>query len=176
MPHSNSEMIWKQINGYEGLYEISNNGKVKSLSRYAKCVSHNKPITRLTSEHLLTPTISLRGKQGYPCVTLSKNGVYKRFLIHRLVAQAFIPNPNNLPCVNHKDENPLNNNVENLEWCTYAYNNCYGTRNKRISEAKKGKPGMKGEINPNYGKHFSEETKHKMSEAAKRRCKRNASQ
>lgn len=71
---------------------------------------------------------------GYYKVTLSKNGKPYEKRINRLVAEAFIPNPNNLPCVNHKDENKLNNNVSNLEWCTYLYNNTYGTRIKRQTE------------------------------------------
>lgn len=58
---------------------------------------------------------------------LCKNGKTKRFSVHRLVAQAFIPNPNNLPIINHKDENPSKNIVDNLEWCDYEYNNNYGT-------------------------------------------------
>ena len=70
---------------------------------------------------------------GYYKVTLSKNGKRYEKRINRLVAEAFIPNPNNLPCVNHKDENKLNNNIDNLEWCTYAYNNAYGTRTQRAS-------------------------------------------
>lgn len=76
-------------------------------------------------------------KSGYVGVDLFKNGKYKHMLVHRLVAIAFIPNPKNLPCINHKDENKKNNNVENLEWCTYSYNNSYGKlpimQSKRMS-------------------------------------------
>lgn len=71
---------------------------------------------------------------NYLFIGLYKNKVGKPFLIHRLVAKAFIPNPQNLPQVNHKDENPKNNRVENLEWCTAKYNNNYGTHNKRVAE------------------------------------------
>ena len=67
-------------------------------------------------------------------VSLNKNGKTKQHFIHRLVAQAFIPNPNNYPCVNHKDEKPSNNYVSNLEWCSYQYNNNYGTRNEKVAE------------------------------------------
>ena len=73
---------------------------------------------------------------GYLFVNLCKDGKPKMFLIHRLVAQAFIPNPQNLPQVNHKDENKTNNTVENLEWCTHEYNINYGTHNERVSKTK----------------------------------------
>lgn len=73
-------------------------------------------------------------KHGYADIQLTKNKKITWFRLHRLVAEAFIPNPDSLPLVNHKDENPLNNKVSNLEWCTYKHNNNYGTRNKRISE------------------------------------------
>ena len=66
-----------------------------------------------------------------------EEGKSKKALVHRLVAEAFLENPENLPCINHKDENKLNNCVDNLEWCTIAYNNCYGDRLKRVSEANK---------------------------------------
>lgn len=92
---------------------------------------------------------------------LSKDGKMKHYKVHRLVAMAFIPNPNNLPIINHKDENPSNNNVNNLEWCTVAYNNAYGTARKRASKK------MRGENSPFYGKHLSEEHKKKLSESHK---------
>lgn len=76
---------------------------------------------------------------GYYNVELNVNGVAKKILVHRLVALAFIPNINNLPCINHKDENPLNNIMENLEWCTIEYNLKYGTRQERISKNRKRK-------------------------------------
>lgn len=108
--------IWKDIKGYEGLYQISNLGNVKSFvssSRY-----NNEP-------HLLKQHI---GNNGYPSVSLYiSKGKKRGYLIHKLVADAFLENPNNYPCVNHKDENKLNNKVNNLEWCTYSYNNAYGT-------------------------------------------------
>lgn len=98
-----------------GLYQISNTGKVKGLKR-------NK---------ILKPVI----QKGYLYIHLCKQCKDKAHLLHRLVAKTFIPNPDNLPEVNHKDENKLNNNVENLEWCDSKYNANYGTRNKR-----RGKP------------------------------------
>lgn len=106
--------IWKDIEGYEGLYQVSNKGRVKSFhSGEGKIM---KPGT-----HPL----------GYKSVTLFKDKKGKVAKVHRLVAQAFIPNPENLPVINHKDENPSNNNVENLEWCTQKYNLNYGTCQER---------------------------------------------
>lgn len=103
--------IWKDIEGYEGLYQVSNTGKVRSLN-------YNR--TGRVQELRL-----VRDKDGYFMVHLCKNGEGKHHLVHRLVAQAFIPNPDNLPVINHKDEVKTNNRVENLEWCTIKYNNEY---------------------------------------------------
>lgn len=111
---------WRDIKGYEGLYQISSWGRVKSMN-YLK--TGKEKIRSLNN-----------GKDGYLLINLSKNGESKRFRVHRLVAMAFIPNPDNLPEVNHKDENKLNNCVSNLEWCTAKYNQNYGTCRKRILE------------------------------------------
>lgn len=108
---------WRMIPGYEGLYMVSNLGRVFGLK--SKCI--------------LKEEIDI---WGYYRVTLWKNNKYKHFKIARLVAMAFIPNPNNLPCVNHKDENKANNCVDNLEWCTQEYNNNYGTRVTRAAKKK----------------------------------------
>lgn len=106
--------IWKDIKGYEGLYQISNYGRVKSLPRMMK--------NRKCEEIIKAPSVL---PKGYLKVSLCKNGKIKYFFIHRLVAEAFIPNPNNFPCVNHKDCNPRNNEVSNLEWISYKENNSY---------------------------------------------------
>ena len=103
-----------------GLYEVSNFGKVKSL-KYKK-------------DKILKPSFD---KNGYTSLNLCKNGKISHKTIHRLVAESFIPNPNNYPCVNHKDENPRNNTVENLEWCTYKYNMNYGTCAERRNKNNK---------------------------------------
>ena len=116
------EEIWKDIPGYEGLYQVSNTGKVKSLN-YMK--------TR--KEKILKPR---KEGKGYLKITLSKEGEKKDFKIHRLVASVFIPNPNNLPQINHIDECKTNNNVENLEWCDNRYNSNYGTHTQRMAKAK----------------------------------------
>lgn len=108
--------IWKDIQGYEGLYQISNLGRVKSYRQWKRA--------SCPAEYILKNSIA---NNGYCQITLYKDRKKKKFLVHRLVAEAFIPNPKNLPHINHKDENPSNNNVNNLEWCTPQYNNCYGT-------------------------------------------------
>lgn len=127
--------IWKDVIGYEGLYRVSSLGSVKSVTRYVKTVHKGYEGSRLIKERVLKPYL---GKHGYFILTMRKNGRYKTEEVHRLVALAFIPNPDDLPCVNHKDENKQNNSVDNLEWCTRAYNNNYGNRNKKISQSRKG--------------------------------------
>ena len=124
--------IWKDIEGYEKLYQISNLGRVKSLSREKRCGS----VYYITKEKVLRTTTN---KKGYLKISLHKDKVIKTYYIHRLVAETFIPNLDNLPQVNHKDENKSNNCVNNLEWCTNEYNHRYGTINKRISNSNKGK-------------------------------------
>ena len=114
------EEVWKDVQGYEGLYQVSNLGNVKSFRESHK---YGKP-----KEFTLKPCLI---NSGYYVVTLYTGKERHKFQIHRMVANAFIPNPDNLPCVNHKDENKLNNCVDNLEWCTYQYNNNYGTARAR---------------------------------------------
>ena len=115
--------VWKDVVGYEGLYKVSNKGHVYSVerknSRGIKC-----------GGRILKQTIS----SGYLKLFLYKNGMRKNKYVHRLVAKAFIPNPNNYLEINHKDEDKTNNYVENLEWCTSKYNSNYGTRNERASQ------------------------------------------
>jgi hypothetical protein len=108
---------WKfgnQLMTMNGLYEVSNLGNIKSLI---------KP--HIKSEKILKP---FKNENGYEIITLTKNKETKSYRVHRLVALAFLENEENYPCINHKDENRSNNNVDNLEWCTYSYNNNYGNR------------------------------------------------
>lgn len=129
--------VWKDIKDYEGLYQVSNLGRVKSLPR--KRVTPTKG-TYYSAEKILKPDIT---GHGYLQVTLCRDSKLKKCLIHRLVAQTFIPNLNDYPEVNHKDENKINNVLENLEWCTSKYNANYGTRKERLKEKNIDKPGKK---------------------------------
>lgn len=123
---------WKDIVGYEGRYQVSNLGRVKSLKRKVGVKNRSTP-EKILKEHLQ--------KEGYYTVVLYKNGEPRRLSVHRIVAEAFLYNPNNYPVVNHKDENKGNNNVNNLEWCTVIYNMNYGTVGKRIAEKKRKRIG-----------------------------------
>ena len=155
------EEIWKDIEGYEGLYQVSNMGRVKSVERMkwsGKCY-YKAP------ERILKPR---KNGGGYLVVMLSKNGKVKTCRVHRLVATAFIPNPNNLPQINHIDENKGNNHMENLEWCDSKYNNNYGTHNKRVSEKLRGRKQSKESVEKRAekmrGRKLSEEHKKKVAE------------
>ena len=127
---SRSKEEWKAIQGYEGIYEVSNFGNVRSLPRYKRGNFDSKVFIE-------GKTIKqVKNNRGYYIVQLSKNNKVKNFSVHRLVAEAFIPNPNNFPQVNHKDEDKSNNRVSNLEWMTLKRNINYGTRNKRMALTK----------------------------------------
>ena len=150
---------WRDIEGYEGLYQVSNEGRVRNISK--------NPYKMMKPHY---------NQRGYCQVALSKNNKYIMAAIHRLVAKAFIPNPSNLPQVNHKDEKKDNNIVENLEWCDNKYNSRYGTRGERIGEKHRGvkfseerKMKMRGENHPFFGKHHTLESKMKMSANRKRK-------
>ena len=113
--------IWKDIDGYEGLYQVSNLGRIKSLNY------------KRTGR---TKILKLVKSNGYLDIILYNNGKCKHYLVHRLVAKAFIPNPDSLPEINHIDENKTNNKVDNLEWCTSKYNSNYGTKPLRFSKSR----------------------------------------
>ena len=108
------EEVWKDVPGYDGIYQVSNLGNVRTVKMMKPFKIWN----------------------GYSVVSFYKDGKEKHQLIHRLVAQAFLENPNNLPQVNHKDENKENNVVDNLEWCTRSYNRHYGTSIQRMIKNK----------------------------------------
>ena len=123
--------IWRDVNGYNGKYQVSNFGRVKSLAKRV----WNGQNWWIQPEKILKPQVC---RNGYLEVSLSDgHSNQKKHLIHRLVAAAFIPNPNNFPVVNHKDENRQNNNVENLEWCTTMYNTHYGNHLKKLTKIRR---------------------------------------
>ncbi len=113
--------VWKPVVGYEGLYEVSNFGRVRKLEY------------RLMSGH---------NHKGYVRVNLTKDGEKKSVFVHRLVAEAFLPNPDSYPIINHKDERPGNNRVDNLEWCDHKHNANWGTNKERISAHSKNKSAV----------------------------------
>ena len=123
-----NKIIWKDIPGYEGLYKVSNTGKIFSV---------------VTNRELSV----IQKKDGYTCISLcDKDHNKKQYRIHQLVAKAFIPNPNNYPFINHKNEIKNDNRVENLEWCSIKYNSSYGSAPKKISKKLKGVPKSKEAI------------------------------
>lgn len=120
-------MAWAPIKGYEGYYEVSDSGQVRSLDRVIKAkngISYHKrgKIMKLTQ-------IMSHNEPGYLVVNLRKNGNSCVCFVHQLVAESFIPNPNNLPVVNHKNGNKTKNEVSNLEWTTYKDNNLHALAN-----------------------------------------------
>ena len=143
---------WRAVPGYEGLYEVSNIGNVRNVRK--------NTLLRLTKTN-----------NGYIRVGLCKNGIKTGLRVHRLVAQAFIPNPNNLPQVNHKNEDKSDNSVDNLEWCDQAYNNLYGTRLEKSINTKI-KNGYVNEENvglsrEEYMKKYYQEHKKELCEKSK---------
>lgn len=139
---------WVAVSGYEGRYEVSSCGRVRSIAQ---------PGTQLSGK-ILAPIKT----HGYLYVTLCKDKTKKRFAIHRLVAVAFIQNPNNKPTVNHKDGNKSNNKVKNLEWVTSSENNKHAfAKGLTVPYCRKGKN------NPMFGKHHSESAKEKIASVHK---------
>lgn len=120
--------VWKQIIGYE--YEVSNKGRVRGMARVV--IGGRFFTKRNLKPRLLRPSIT----RGRHAVILCKDNQLKGYLVHRLVGMAFIPNPNNFPCINHIDCNPSNNNVENLEWVTYQLNSIHARKHNLIKQAK----------------------------------------
>lgn len=133
---------WRWIPGFEGLYQVSTRGRVRSVDRWITYPDGSK---RFFKGRILKPTLD---KYGYLLVTLSRDGKKRPFKIHRLVAMAFIPNPENKPQVNHLDENPCNNVVENLSWASAKENLTWGTGIERRA-ASLSKPVQA--INPSTG-------------------------
>ena len=145
---NNQNEIWRDIKGYEGYYQVSNLGNVKTL--------------HANKGHRIKLMALAPHPRGYKSVNLYKDGKHTPILVHRLVAAAFVPNPNNYNEVNHIDENKCNNNADNLEWVSHGDNCRYGTRNARISQNSR-------------GQKRSDETKAKMKESQSLRSEREES-
>lgn len=112
---------WVDIKGYEGFYQVSNKLRVKSLERYINAINNHS--VRLKSEKVIK--VNINKQNGYPYVKLYKNWIAENVTMHTLIAKVFIPNPDNLPEVNHKNANITDYSIDNLEWCTSAYNTQY---------------------------------------------------
>lgn len=128
-----TEEHWKPIKGYEGLYEVSDKGRVRSIDRYIPYQKNPSKKAHIKGK-MKKPFVA---HDGYLRVALSKNGKSKKFFVHRLVLEAFGPNPDpeHLTQINHKNEITNDNRVENLEWCTQTYNNNYGNRIEKQAKA-----------------------------------------
>lgn len=137
------EEIWKDIVGYEGYYQVSNIGRIRSVDRYVQSKGGGK---KFVKGRMLVPQYC---SNGYLFHGFCKNNVVKQIMLHRVVAIAFLPNPNNYPEVNHKDEDITNNCVDNLEWCTSKYNANYGTRKEKLAQLRR-KPVNQLDLNGNF--------------------------
>lgn len=152
MKHTKDEM-WKPIAGYEGLYEVSNYGRVRSVAHFI--TKTNGVVYPIKSRFIHVTTFP----KGYYGVMLYKDKKHKHAYIHRLVAETFIPNPNNFETVNHKDENKTNNHVSNLEWCSSDYNIHYGSGINRMRETQRknnlgGKPVLQYTLDGKFVKEY----------------------
>jgi hypothetical protein len=137
------EEIWKDIEGYEGIYQVSNMGRIKRLARDIIQKNPNPSCSSVCVQHIDEKILKTRPNHGgYHLILLrgADDGIRRGFSVHRLVAKAFIPNPDNMPQVNHKNEMRGDNREENLEWCTLDYNLHYGNCQRRIYEGQHFKP------------------------------------
>lgn len=137
--------IWKDIGEYAGLYQVSSIGRVKALAR--EITNKNGELQRYP-EKILKPDVNSRGITPYYRVTLCKNHQTKKYSVHRLVAEAFIDNPENKPFINHIDNNGINNVVCNLEWCTHSENMIHAQNQGRLfsSQSLGGKNGSRAAV------------------------------
>lgn len=119
------EEVWKDVIGYEGLYQVSDQARVRN----------NKG-------KILKQSVKVGKCVYYKYVKLYKDGQYRQGYVHRMMAECFIPNPDNLPIINHKDEDGTNNRIDNLEWCTVEYNSNYGNAKRNMSRGKRRRAKM----------------------------------
>lgn len=128
--YNTEKEIWKDIEGYEGYYQVSNLGRVRSLDRTIESEHRSPQFMKGNIKKVI------RRDDGYEYVVLYRDNKGKNKYVHRLVAKAFVPNPNKLPIINHIDENPSNNLPSNLEWCDHQYNLTYGDKVERVTNSK----------------------------------------
>lgn len=147
-----ASVVRKPIKGYEDYYEVDQFGRVFAKERTIHVTDHNREYDKHLPSRQMKQSVHTK---GYKIVPLTKDGVCTTKFVHRLVAEAFIPNPDDLPFVNHIDEDKTNNFVENLEWCTEQYNSTYGKAREKHAKALR-------------GRHHTEEHKKKISDSLKR--------
>ena len=146
------EIIRRPVVGYEGYYEVDNCGRVYAIDRTIHVEDHGRIYDKSLKGGAMKQHVH---SGGYKVVCLTRDGNTKILFVHRIVAMAFLPNPENLPCINHKDEDKTNNFVDNIEWCSYQYNNAYGSKPKKHSKCM-------------TGRKQSDEHKSRRSESLKR--------
>ena len=151
------DLVRKPIKDYEGYYEVDQFGRVFSVERTVTVNDNGRVYEKPVKARQLKQWTH---NNGYKMVSLTKDGKTISYYVHRLVAEAFIDNPNGYPMINHKDEDKTNNFIDNLEWCTNEYNVTYGTARERQAEALR-------------GRKMSEETKKKISDANKATWRKN---
>lgn len=145
------KIIRKPVIGYEGYYEVDNCGRVYALDRVIHVEDHGRSYDKPLSGGIIKQHMH---SKGYKIVPLTKDGKTKSVFVHRIVAMAFLANPDKLPCINHKDEDKTNNFAENLEWCTYQYNNAYGSKPKKHSKWMSGR-----KLSDEHKQHISDGNK-----------------
>lgn len=144
MYFSTEKEVWKDIEGYEGYYQISNRARVRSLDRIVESDDRSPQFIKGDIKKA-----TVRG-DGYKYVSLYKDNKRKNKYLHRLLAEAFIPNPKNLPIINHMDENPSNNKLKNLEWCDHQHNLTYGNKINKTLDSEGYQKQMKSMRKPIY--------------------------
>jgi hypothetical protein len=148
------EVVRKAVEGYEGYYEVDQFGRIYSVDRVISVNDNGRQYDKPLKAKQMKQTMH---SKGYKTVSLTKDGKTKGMFVHRIVAEAFIPNEENLPMVNHKDEDKTNNFVENLEWCAASYNRTYGNAVEKHAKKLRGKKHTeehKAKISMSMKKHF----------------------